>query len=168
MPWQVIRNHPYKGSGTEQDPYVVTWLGDHDTENPQRYSTKYKWAITIIGKWNAWESILMTPVAMGMLSVTMGSSILSGAIISIRTAFPGHHAMVYNLVTGIYILGFVFGPFGWAPLSEVFGRRFTFLVSLPPYVAFDAAVCGSQNIQTLLLLRFFAGMFGCSPMTNAG
>ena len=31
-----------------------------------------------------------------------------------------------------------------------------------------AAAGGSQNIQTLIVLRFFAGAFGSSPLTNAG
>ena len=34
--------------------------------------------------------------------------------------------------------------------------------------AFNAGAAGSQNIQTLVILRFFAGAFGSSPLTNAG
>lgn len=41
-------------------------------------------------------------------------------------------------------------------------------MTLIPFTIFQAGVCGSNNIVTLLLLRFFAGMFGCSTMTNAG
>lgn len=33
---------------------------------------------------------------------------------------------------------------------------------------FNAGACGSQNIETLIILRFFAGAFGSSPLTNAG
>lgn len=33
---------------------------------------------------------------------------------------------------------------------------------------FNAGAAGAQNIQTLLILRFFAGAFGSSPLTNAG
>jgi MFS family permease len=33
---------------------------------------------------------------------------------------------------------------------------------------FNAAAAGSQNIQTLIILRFLAGAFGSSPLTNAG
>lgn len=33
---------------------------------------------------------------------------------------------------------------------------------------FNAGAAGSQNIWTLLILRFFAGAFGSSPLTNAG
>ena len=34
--------------------------------------------------------------------------------------------------------------------------------------AFTAGAAGSQNIQTLIILRFFAGAFGSSPLTNVG
>ena len=34
--------------------------------------------------------------------------------------------------------------------------------------AFNAGSAGSQNIWTLVILRFFAGAFGSSPLTNAG
>jgi MFS family permease len=71
-------------------------------------------------------------------------------------------------VTGIYILGFVLGPFLWAPYSEVYGRRATYILTFIPLTAFDAAVCGAPNLSALLVLRFFAGMFGCSSMTSAG
>lgn len=71
-------------------------------------------------------------------------------------------------MTGIYILGFVVGPFIWAPWSEVFGRRSAFLLTQIPFTVFDAGVCGSPNLYALLMLRFCAGIFGCCSMTNAG
>lgn len=34
--------------------------------------------------------------------------------------------------------------------------------------AFNAGAAGAQNIETLIILRFLAGAFGSSPLTNAG
>lgn len=34
--------------------------------------------------------------------------------------------------------------------------------------AFSASCAGAQNIESLIVLRFFAGAFGSSPLTNAG
>jgi MFS family permease len=34
--------------------------------------------------------------------------------------------------------------------------------------AFNAGAAGSKNIETLIILRFLAGAFGSSPLTNAG
>jgi MFS family permease len=33
---------------------------------------------------------------------------------------------------------------------------------------FNAGATGAKNIQTLIVLRFLAGAFGSSPLTNAG
>ena len=56
----------------------------------------------------------------------------------------------------------------WAPLSELYGRQVLFLITYAVVTAFNAGAAGSQNIQTLIILRFFAGAFGSSPLTNAG
>lgn len=55
-----------------------------------------------------------------------------------------------------------------APLSELYGRQVLFIGTYGALTAFNAGAAGSQNIQTLLILRFFAGAFGSSPLTNAG
>lgn len=36
------------------------------------------------------------------------------------------------------------------------------------FTIFNAGAAGSQNIETLIVLRFLAGAFGSSPLTNAG
>jgi MFS family permease len=56
----------------------------------------------------------------------------------------------------------------WAPFSEVFGRRLTIIVSFIPFTAFAASVCGAPTLDAMLVLRFLAGTFGCSSMTNSG
>lgn len=153
-PWAEIVAHTYSGSGTESDPYIVSWL-PIDGEHPRQFSNLYKWITTI----NA---------AMGTLATTMGSSILSAAMTSIRADFPGYNDMTYIMVTGIYILAFAIAPFVWGPFSEVFGRRTTYVASFVPFTLFDAGVAAAPNMSGLLGLRFIAGLFGCSGMTNAG
>lgn len=56
----------------------------------------------------------------------------------------------------------------WAPLSELFGRQILFVLTYAILTAFNAGTAGAQNIWTLIILRFFAGSFGSSPLTNAG
>lgn len=56
----------------------------------------------------------------------------------------------------------------WAPLSELYGRQILFFSTYAALTAFNAGAAASQNIQTLIILRFFAGAFGSSPLTNAG
>jgi MFS family permease len=58
------------------------------------------------------------------------------------------------------------GPLIWAPFSEVLGRRIVFIITYVALTAFNAGAAGSQNIWTVIILRFFAGSFGSSPLTN--
>lgn len=53
-------------------------------------------------------------------------------------------------------------------MSELYGRQVLFFGTYMMLTAFNAGAAGSQNIQTLIILRFFAGAFGSSPLTNAG
>lgn len=56
----------------------------------------------------------------------------------------------------------------WAPFSEMFGRQKVYIGTYAAFTAFNAGVAGSQNIWTVIILRFFAGSFGSSPLTNSG
>lgn len=59
-----IVNWPYKGSGTEDDPYLVEWI-DNDPRNPMLFSTATKLLIALA-------------VAFETLCVSFGSSTFSG------------------------------------------------------------------------------------------
>jgi MFS transporter, DHA1 family, multidrug resistance protein len=55
-----------------------------------------------------------------------------------------------------------------SPVSEVYGRIPSVMV---PYIFFFAFSLGSataKDIQTLMITRFFAGMFASAPVSNVG
>lgn len=52
--------------------------------------------------------------------------------------------------------------------AELFGRQYLFFGTYFCLTAFNAGAAGSQNMATLIVLRFLAGAFGSSPLTNAG
>jgi len=53
-------------------------------------------------------------------------------------------------------------------MSEVLGRRKLFIGTYILFTIFNGGVIASQNIWTLIILRFLAGTAGSSPLTNAG
>lgn len=55
-----------------------------------------------------------------------------------------------------------------APSSELYGRQKLWVITHIAMVAFLGGSAGSQNVATLLILRFFAGTFGASPLVNSG
>ncbi|PRP80994.1 hypothetical protein PROFUN_11108 [Planoprotostelium fungivorum] len=151
--YQKIKDHKYPGKGTMESPYVVDWLPD-DAENPMGWTAFYRWALCIF-------------VAIATLAVTFCSSAYSGGAREIIHDF-GTTQIKFVLGVSLFVLGFAVGPLLWAPLSEIFGRRLLFIVTYIILTAFNAGACGAQNIDTLLVLRFFAGAVGSSPLTNAG
>jgi multidrug resistance protein len=75
---------------------------------------------------------------------------------------------VVTLGVSLFVLGFALGPLLWAPFSELYGRQVVFFGTFMAFTCFNAGAAGSQNMWTLLILRFFGGAFGSSPLTNAG
>lgn len=75
---------------------------------------------------------------------------------------------IATLGISLFVLGFAVGPLIWAPMSELYGRQVLFFGTYAMLTAFNAAAAGSKNITQLIVLRFFAGAFGSSPLTNAG
>lgn len=150
---QEIIDYPYAGSGTDEDPYVVQWI-PNDPRNPMLFGAFKKWGITML-------------VAFATLAVALVSSAYTGGIREIMAELHMGQE-VATLGVSLFVLGFAIGPLLWAPLSELFGRQLLFVTTYCALTAFNAGSAGSQNTQTLIILRFFAGSFGSSPLTNAG
>jgi len=148
-----VINHPYSGAGTDEDPYIVKWI-PNDPRNPMEWPTWYKWVLTQL-------------VAIATLAVAFVSSAYTGGLEKVIVEF-GVSQEVVTLGVSLFVLGFALGPLIWAPCSELYGRQILFFGTYAMLTFFNAGAAGSQNIQTLLILRFFAGAFGSSPLTNAG
>ncbi|ESZ96910.1 MFS multidrug transporter [Sclerotinia borealis F-4128] len=148
-----VLNYPYKGSGTEADPFVVEYIPG-DRRNPMNFPMLKKWVITIL-------------LAFATLAVSFVSSAYTGGVEQILETFNVGTEVV-TLGVSLFVLGFAIGPLIWAPLSELYGRQVLFIGTYAMLTAFNAGAAGAQNIQTLLIMRFFAGAFGSSPLTNAG
>ncbi|KAL4993182.1 MFS general substrate transporter [Aspergillus recurvatus] len=150
---QEIIDYPYPGAGTKVDPYVVSWIPE-DPRNPMRFSQWTKWTITML-------------VSLATLAVSLDSSAFTGGAAEIEEEFHVG-TEVATLGVSLFVLGFAIGPLLWAPLSELFGRRILFIGTYCALTAFNCGGAGAQNSWSLIILRFFAGAFGSSPMTNAG
>ncbi|KAI6087175.1 MFS general substrate transporter [Hypoxylon rubiginosum] len=143
----------YRGSGTSDDPFVVDFLPD-DPKNPMKFAEGKKWFIVVLQ-------------AFAVLAVAFVSTAYSGGVNEVIREF-NISSEVSILGVSLFVLGFALGPLLWAPLSEMFGRQKLFFLTYMALTAFNAGAAGAQNIQTLLILRFFAGTFGSSPLTNSG
>ncbi|KAI0005703.1 major facilitator superfamily transporter [Xylariaceae sp. FL0662B] len=143
----------YRGNGTDDDPYIVDFLPD-DPKNPMKFAEWKKWGITSLQ-------------AFAVLAVAFVSTAYSGGISEVIREFQVS-SEVAILGISLFVTGFAVGPLLWAPLSELYGRQKLFFITYMGLTAFNAGAAGSRNIQTLIVLRFFAGTIGSSPLTNSG
>ncbi|KAF5386739.1 hypothetical protein D9615_001788 [Tricholomella constricta] len=143
----------YPGHGTSASPYIVDW-GHDDPENPYNWTKAKKWVITMQLALCTWT------VAFGSSSYTGG---IQGTMRDLRISED-----VAILGISLYVLGFALGPLVFAPMGEMFGRRIVFLVTLSVYAVFQIGGSLGHNLPTLLSCRLLTGIFGSSPLTNAG
>jgi len=145
-----VQNWQYAGSGTEEDPYVVEWI-PNDPRNPMKWADWKKWCLVGL-------------VSIATLAVAFVSSAYTGGLSEVIQQFHTSELIV-TLGVSLFVLGFAIGPLMWAPMSELFGRQVLFIGTYAALTAFNAGAAGAKNITTLLLMRFFAGSFGSSPLT---
>lgn len=74
-------------------------------------------------------------------------------------------SMLGSFVVSVYILGYSFGPFIIAPLSEIYGRLALYHVCNILFLIFTIACALAQTMPQLIVFRLFAGMAGVCPLT---
>lgn len=148
-----VLNNQYEGSGTRSSPYLVTWI-EHDPRNAR--------------EWSQGRKILTTAI---MAVLTLAASFVSSTYSGCRTEIISDlHTSeeVFSLGLALYVLGFALGPLLWAPLGELYGRQIICFITYGVFTAFNAGSAGAQHIYSLVILRFFAGAFAASALTNPG
>ncbi|KAI4216394.1 MAG: hypothetical protein LQ351_001404 [Letrouitia transgressa] len=134
----------------EQEEYVVEFDGPDDPLHPQNWPVRKKVLIAVMLGYTT------------MISA-FGSSIFSAATLVVSAAF-GVSTEVGTLGLSLYVLGFATGPILWAPLSELQGRRLPLIISMFGFSIFSIATAVAKDLQTVMLCRFFGGVFGSCPL----
>lgn len=112
------------------------------------------------------RTIVAAVAASSTTVVTFASSIYATAIPALIRHF-GDSQEVLTLGVTLYVLGFALGPVIFAPASELKGRRLPFLISLVGFTIFSIGAAVSKSVASLLVCRFFAGVFGAGPLVLA-
>ncbi|KAI9720554.1 MAG: hypothetical protein M1828_005638 [Chrysothrix sp. TS-e1954] len=137
---------------TQGDNHKVSF-DDGETDNPHNFSTSRK----------AWVTVQLAALT---LTGSLGTSITSQA----QSAIEGHFDISLQLTVmtlALFVLGFAFGPIIWAPISEVYGRRWSMLPAVCMLGLFSIGSATSRSPTSLLVTRFFGGVFGSAPNSNA-
>ncbi|KAB8339267.1 hypothetical protein FH972_022200 [Carpinus fangiana] len=141
---------PYPPPLPAREEYVVEFDGQHDPLHPQNWPMKRKLFIGAI-------------LAFDSLSATFASSVFSPAT-QVIAGIYGVSSEVTTLATSLFVLGYAFGPLVWAPMSELYGRRLPIVIASFGFGVFAIGVAVAKDLQTIIICRFFCGLFGSCPL----
>ncbi|KAE8155095.1 major facilitator superfamily domain-containing protein [Aspergillus avenaceus] len=141
---------PYPPPLPDREDYVVEFDGTEDPLYPQNWALGTKFYISAI-------------LAFTSICSTFDSAVFSGSTKNVANAF-GVSIEVSTLSSSLYIIGYASGPLIWAPLSELQGRRLPIIIGMFGFGIFNIAVAVAKDLQTLMICRFFCGIFGSSPL----
>lgn len=133
--------------------HYVNW-DENDPECPYNWSSSTRWTLTII-------------YACLVVSAAFGSSVITGRLNGVVESF-GCSEEVAILQVSLMVFGFMLGPLLWSPLSEIYGRKYVYIIALGIYTIFNIPCAVAKNIETVLVCRFFAGFFASCALTLAG
>lgn len=68
----------------------------------------------------------------------------------------------------IIVTGFAAGPLVFGPASELYGRNAPLWLGYLGFLIFQAPLGVARDAQTVLICRFFAGVFGSAPLAIVG
>ncbi|KAH6615398.1 major facilitator superfamily domain-containing protein [Boeremia exigua] len=137
-----------------EEPYLVTWDGNADPENPRTMKKLWRWIIVLI-------------CSASSLCVTCTSSLYASTYSQLESEF-GASRLVCTLGLSLFVAGLGTGPMVLSPLSEFYGRRPIYICALAFFTIWMVPCAIAQNIQTMLIARFFDGLSGSAFLSVAG
>ncbi|MCJ1431239.1 hypothetical protein MMC27_000590 [Xylographa pallens] len=144
--------------GTSSDsntPLMVLkdWDGQDDPGNPKNWSFGTKVYATAVP-------------ALFAFVVTFGTSVYSAGLEQVMEQFNTSQTVAI-LGISFYSVGIGFGPMIGAPISEAFGRKAVYLITMPISILFMMGSGLAENTRTLLVCRFLSSTFG-APAVAVG
>lgn len=133
----------------------MTWDGPDDPENPRNWTTRKKWAATLIVS----SFTFISPVS---------SSMVAPALTAISRELGITAEIEEQLVLSIFVLAYAIGPLFLGPLSEIYGRVIVLQLANLFYLAFNIGCGFAQTKGQLIAFRFLSGLGGSAPLALGG
>ncbi|KAI2968232.1 hypothetical protein CBS147323_4424 [Aspergillus niger] len=143
-------NKDYPPPLPDREDYVVEFDGPEDPLYPQNWKLGTKIYISAI-------------LAFTSICSTFDSAIFSSSTTNVARVF-GVGIEVATLSSSLYICGYASGPLVWAPLSELKGRKPPIVLAMLGFGIFNTGVAVAKDLQTIMICRFFCGVFGSCPL----
>lgn len=139
----------------ELDPEIefVTFVTG-DPQNPHNWPLWVRWLYTVL-------------LSCLVVCVAYGSACITGGLGTVQKQFHvGMEAAI--LSCSLMVIGFALGPLIWSPVSDLYGRRVAYFVSMGLYVIFNIPCALAPNLGGLLVCRFLCGVWASSGLCLVG
>ncbi|KAJ5716505.1 MFS general substrate transporter [Penicillium malachiteum] len=133
----------------------VTWDGEDDPANPKNWTSMRKWKALFAMS----SFVFMSPLS---------STIVAPALPAIASDLKITQQAVEQMVLSIFLLDFAYGPLVASPLSEIYGRMRIVQTWNLMYIAFNAACGAARTKESIIILRFMAGLCGSATLGIGG
>ncbi|CCF57196.1 hypothetical protein KAFR_0C02030 [Kazachstania africana CBS 2517] len=139
----------------ELDPEIefVTFV-TNDPQNPHNWPLWIRWGYTIL-------------LSCLVICVAYGSSCITGGFGTVEDKFHVSQEAAI-LSCSLMVIGFAVGPLLWSPVSDLYGRRVAYFVSMGLYTIFNIPCALAPNLGCLLVCRFLCGVFSASGLCLVG
>lgn len=148
------QGRPRGNPDESKDPNQVEWDGPDDPDNPQNWSQKRKWLLTILASFLT-------------VNVTFASSAPSSATQQLAQEFQ-IGTVTATLITSLFLAGYCLGPILWSTTSELVGRKVVMSIAMLVYMLFILGQALAKNPETLFVTRFISGVCAAAPLTICG
>ncbi|OAQ73260.1 major facilitator superfamily transporter [Pochonia chlamydosporia 170] len=163
----VTEHEPRDGSNTATQALSALDAIQPRRENNAKY-TVIKWHLNDPENPHNWsflkKTYILTLTCMLVANSTMGSALPCMAMPEIEGTFGSLSQEERVLPISIFLLGYVFGPVIWAPLSEQFGRKYLTTATFLVFALFTMACALSPTWSSLLGFRLCCGIFASAPI----
>ncbi|EFZ02209.1 MFS transporter [Metarhizium robertsii] len=132
------------------DHIIISWEVD-DPDNPHNWSTSRKTFVVLV-------------CVMLVLNSTLSSALPSMAIPNITADYGISDATENVLPISVFLIGYIFGPLIWGPLTEHYGRRNLTVVTFVVFTLFTMACGLAPSWGSFLVFRMICGACAGAPI----
>lgn len=150
-PKEIAPDVPFPDTPGDIKNYELKMLGRDDPENPLNMT-------------NLAKGVLLFSLSFVIMVASWGSAIGAPATEVYKQMF--HLGLpVATLNVSLYVVGFAIGPVVWGPISGFYGRKVPLFLGSFGLMLFMFACATAKDWQTIVLCRFFQGVFGASSLS---
>lgn len=99
--------------------------------------------------------------------VVLYSTSYTASIPGLMIAFDVHSSTVVTLGVTTYLLGLAVGSLIVAPMSELYGRRWVYIICMSCFTLLVIPAALATSLAEILIVRFFGAVFGAAMVSNS-